>query len=105
MADDVRLNTGTGGALVATDQEGTGRHYQWVKLVYGADNTFTKVTASVGLPVKVVTALPAGTAKLGHVGIFARATGGAKVFSSVDLDESHEVVSATPVTVYGMYFW
>lgn len=49
MADNVTLNSG---AIVRTDQDsGTLAHYQWVKLVFGPDDTFTQVTASVGLPI------------------------------------------------------
>lgn len=50
MADNVTLNAGSGGAVIATDDDGTA-HHQYVKLEFGADNTQTKVTSSVGLPV------------------------------------------------------
>ena len=50
MADGVTLNAGSGGAVIATDDDGTA-HHQYVKLEFGADNTQTKVTSSVGLPV------------------------------------------------------
>lgn len=50
MADGVELNTGSGGSVVATDQDGSSMHHQYVKIEFGADNTFTKVTTSVGLP-------------------------------------------------------
>lgn len=49
MADGVTLNSGSGGATIATDDDGTA-HHQYVKLEFGADNTQTKVTSSVGLP-------------------------------------------------------
>jgi hypothetical protein len=49
MADNVTLNAGSGGATIATDDDGTA-HHQYVKLEFGADNTQTKVTSSVGLP-------------------------------------------------------
>ena len=51
MADNVTLNPGSGGAVVATDDDGTAQH-QYVKVEFGADNTYTKVTATQGLPVK-----------------------------------------------------
>jgi hypothetical protein len=52
MADNVELNPGTGGAVVATDDDGTAQH-QYVKLEYGADGTFTKVAAGANaLPVQ-----------------------------------------------------
>lgn len=50
MADNVTLDAGSGGAVIATDDDGTA-HHQYVKLEFGADNTQTKVTSSVGLPV------------------------------------------------------
>lgn len=49
MADNVTLNSGTGGAVIATDDDGVA-HHQYVKLEFGADNTQTKVTTSAGLP-------------------------------------------------------
>ena len=50
MADNITLNAGTGGSVVATDDDGTA-HHQYVKLEFGGDGTFTKVTSSAGLPV------------------------------------------------------
>lgn len=50
MADNVTLNAGSGGATIATDDDGTAQH-QYVKVEFGGDGTFTKVTSSVGLPV------------------------------------------------------
>lgn len=52
MADNITLNSGTGGAVVATDDDGTA-HHQYVKLEFGADNTQTKVSSSDPLPVAV----------------------------------------------------
>lgn len=49
MADNVTLDPGTGGAVIKTDDDGTA-HWQYVKVAYGADNTQTRVTTSVGLP-------------------------------------------------------
>lgn len=49
MADNVTLNAGTGGAVIATDDDGVAQH-QYVKIEFGADNTQTKVTSAVGLP-------------------------------------------------------
>ena len=50
MADNVELNAGSGGATIKTDDDGTA-HWQYVKIAYGADDTQTIVTPSVGLPV------------------------------------------------------
>jgi hypothetical protein len=49
MADNIVLNPGSGGATIATDDDGTA-HHQYVKIEFGADNTFTKVTSTQGLP-------------------------------------------------------
>lgn len=49
MADNVTLDPGTGGAVIATDDDGVAQH-QYVKVEFGADNTQTKVTSAVGLP-------------------------------------------------------
>jgi len=53
MPDNVTLNTGTGGAVVKTDDDGTA-HWQYVKAAWGADNTQTRVNDADGarLPVK-----------------------------------------------------
>lgn len=75
MADDVTLNSMTGGPVVATDDSGTG-HVQIVKLAYSADGSRTPITADTnGLKVNVgntvtVTlgaALPAGSNVIGAV--------------------------------------
>jgi len=44
MADDVTLNSMSGGSVVATDDSGTG-HVQLVKLAYSADGSRTHVGA------------------------------------------------------------
>lgn len=64
MADDVTLDAATvgGGAVIRTDDDGSA-HWQYIKVAYGADNTQTIVTASVGLPVKLL----AGTAEVGKL--------------------------------------
>lgn len=65
MADNVTLNSGTGGAVIATDDDGVAQH-QYVKLEFGADNTQTKVSTSDPLP---VTVSDAPTRDLGKVDI------------------------------------
>lgn len=54
MADNVELNLQAGGQKVATDDDGTAQH-QYVKVEFGADDTQTKVTSTVGLPVSEIT--------------------------------------------------
>lgn len=75
MADDVTLNSMSGGVVVATDDSGTG-HVQIIKLAYSADGSRVPITADAnGLKVNVgntvtVTlgaALPAGSAVIGAV--------------------------------------
>ena len=53
MADNVTLNSMSGGEVIATDQDGTD-HVQWMKLKFGADGTFTVVEATKGLPAELV---------------------------------------------------
>jgi len=62
VADGVVLNAGSGGATMATDDDGTFQH-QYVKLEFGPDNTFTKVTSTSGLPVELL----ASSAEIGNV--------------------------------------
>lgn len=50
MADNITLNAGAGGSVIATDDDGTA-HHQYVKLEFGADNTQTKVSSANPLPV------------------------------------------------------
>jgi hypothetical protein len=77
MADDVTLNSMSGGSVVATDDSGTG-HVQLVKLAYSADGSRTHVDADTdGLKVKLSNAtvtvalsggsLPAGSNVIGAV--------------------------------------
>lgn len=53
MADNVILDSMSGGETVSTDYDGTA-HHQYVKLEFGADNTQTKVDASNPLPVSAI---------------------------------------------------
>jgi WD40 repeat protein len=59
MADNIELSAGSGGAVVATDDDGVAQH-QYVKVEFGADNTQTKVTASEGLPIQPDSTLTGG---------------------------------------------
>ena len=77
MADDVTLNSMSGGSVVSTDQAGDGSHVQIVKLGYSADGSRTHVDAdSSGLKVNLSnasvtvalgSALPAGSNVIGAV--------------------------------------
>lgn len=50
MADNVTLNSGSGGAVLATDDIGS-VHYQRVKVTYGTDGSATDVSDSNPMPV------------------------------------------------------
>lgn len=67
MADDVTLDSMSGGSVVATD-EITNRHFQKAKLTFGADGTATDVTTSNGYPVQVIS-IAAGDNNIGNVDI------------------------------------
>ena len=60
--------------------------------------------AANGLDVDVtrLSALVAGSALIGDVGIQGRATGGTSTFRSIDLDETEEEVKATAGTIYSI---
>lgn len=68
MADTIQLNSGAGGAVLATDDIG-GVHYQRVKLTEGPDGSATDVSASNPLPVDIIAQLPAGSNNIGDVGV------------------------------------
>jgi len=51
MADNVELNRGEGGELIATDEVGGAQH-QYVKMEFGDDGTATKVSSDNPLPVQ-----------------------------------------------------
>lgn len=57
MADNVTLNPGTGGSVIATD-EISSVHYQRMKMTYGPDGTATDVSDSTPLPVESAYGLP-----------------------------------------------
>lgn len=63
MADNITLDSMTGGAVVATDDI-TNVHYQIIKLAYGALDSQTIVSTSNGLPVSLL----AGSASIGVLG-------------------------------------
>ncbi|OHB67561.1 MAG: hypothetical protein A2V70_08435 [Planctomycetes bacterium RBG_13_63_9] len=63
MADNIELNAGTGGAILATDDVAS-VHHQLVKLEYGADGAAAMVSASNPLPVDLVGNLTPKRAKI-----------------------------------------
>ncbi len=52
MADNITLNAGTGGAMLATDDVG-GTHHQLVKIEFGDADVATKVSATNPLPIDI----------------------------------------------------
>jgi len=52
MADNIELASGSGGAIVRTDDDGTA-HWQYFKLAYGADDTQNIVTSTGTNPLPV----------------------------------------------------
>ena len=61
MADNVTVaNDDLTDYVVASDDDGTAQH-QYVKVEYGADGTFTKVSGTAGLPVKPAPGAATGT--------------------------------------------
>lgn len=70
MADNIQLNTGTGGDVLAADDMAGVKH-QRVKIEWGPDNTVNEVDDASGkrLPVKVAEELPAGTQNIGDVDV------------------------------------
>ena len=53
MADDVQINPGSGGAVIRTD-ELDGKHYQVIKIAFGADGTLEAfVSSTTPLPTLV----------------------------------------------------
>ena len=52
MADNVTLDPGAAGAVIATDDDGAA-HHQLVKVEFGADGTQTPVDATNPLPIEI----------------------------------------------------
>lgn len=107
MADNITLNAGSGGATIATDDDGTAQH-QYVKVEFGADNTQTKVTTTSGLPVAndsstfAVSAAQSGTWNVTNVsGTVSLPTGAATAAKQPALGTAG-TASADVITVQGI---
>jgi hypothetical protein len=75
VADNVTLNAGTGGDVVAADDIGPGVKYQRVKITLGADGTNDGDVAS-GNPLPVsLPSIPAGSNNIGDVDVLSIAAG------------------------------
>ncbi|MFQ5492234.1 MAG: hypothetical protein ACE5GE_16080, partial [Phycisphaerae bacterium] len=90
MADNIELNSGSGGATLRTDDDGSA-HWQYVKLAWGADNTQTIVTAANGVPVQP------GTSTSWVLGAGTNAIGKLAANSGVDIGDV-DVTSVVPGT-------
>lgn len=107
MADNIELDAGTGGAVIATDDDATA-HHQYVKVEFGPDNTQTKVTVTEGLPIQnddtdlkitldsEAVVLGAGTAEIGKLAASTAAIGKLAANSGVDIGDVDVTSSALP---------
>ena len=84
MANNVTLNSGSGGSSLSTYDDGTA-HHQNVRVEFGS--TATVVTTTDPLPVAIVP----------------DTDNGADIFRSIDLDETEEEIKASAGQVYGWY--
>lgn len=96
MADNITLNTGTGGAIIRTDDDGS-FHWQYNKIAFGADNTQTIVTSTVGLPVKLL----AGTAEIGKLAAGTASIGVLGANSGVDIGDVDVTSVPAPLSTTG----
>lgn len=119
MPDNVELNPGTGGEILATDLIG-GAHHQKIKMEFGADDVATEVKAITPLPVDRVPNSPktthafssslaaGGTVSLDSDQISSGMTGkliGVWVHASVFLKaELFTVLNNTPSAVLATWF-
>lgn len=85
MADNIELNTGSGGSTLATDEDASGYHYQLVKLADGTADATTVIAAGNGAAANAlrvtlptdgtgVVGLNAGSNTIGEVTIGAATT-------------------------------
>jgi hypothetical protein len=86
MVDNVTINAGAGGDVVAADDI-SGVKHQRVKIEFGADGSATDVSSTNPMP----------------IGNVPRTSGGCSIFRSLDLDESEEEAKASAGQVYGWY--
>lgn len=96
MADNVTLNAGSGGAVIATDDDSTA-HHQYVKMEWGADGTFTKVAAGASaVPIQD----GGNTITVdGTVSVTGQIVAGTAGTASTDVISVQGIASMTPVQV------
>lgn len=109
MADNIVLNTGSGGATLAADDIAS-VWYQRVKLTDGTADSSTPIASGNGTATNALRmtwasdapALPAGTNVIGDVGLSgARTSGGTTLYKNIDVDETEDQVKASA----GQIFW
>lgn len=97
MADDITLNTGTGGSTLATDEDSSSRHYQLVKLADGTADATAIIAADAGVganALRVILAsdspftLKAGSASIGKVVLEA----GSALIGTIQGNVAHDAV-------------
>ena len=103
MADNITLNAGTGGAVLASD-EISSTHYQIIKAAFGPLDSVTLVSTSTPLPVDlrtdnlvgnldvtIATAIPPGGNTIGNVGIISVTPG----IAATNLGKAEDTLHAT----------
>ena len=83
MADDLTLNTGSGGETLATDQAAGGEHYQQVKLIDGTADSTTEIHVDNGVAANAM-----------RVTIASDSTGQTKLAASAGTNIGNVVLSA-----------
>ena len=98
MVDNVAITAGAG-TSVATDEVG-GVHYQITKFAFGALDTATLVTATVGMPA----ALLAGTSSIGTVqqATLTKGTQGTTGITTQDLKDAGRVIFSASTVIAGI---
>jgi hypothetical protein len=100
VADNIQLNAGSGGSVVATDDIG-GVHYPLSKLAFGALDSVTLVSAANPLPVTVLGTVTANVGTTGGLALDATLTGGAQVSQAVGNVAAGSADSGAPVKLGG----
>jgi hypothetical protein len=100
VADNIQLNAGSGGSVVATDDIG-GVHYPLSKLAFGALDSVTLVSAANPLPVTVLGTLTVNVGTTGGLALDATLTGGAQVSQAVGNVAAGAADSGAPVKIGG----
>lgn len=96
MADNVTLNSGSGGSTVATDDIG-GVHHQRVKIQHGADGSATDVSSASPLPINDASGSLTVDAPVGTP-VFVRLSDGSAAISTLPVSVSGGATAANQAT-------